>query len=264
MTNEIICSRCNNPIESTLRFCKYCGQPVQQELNQSQNQYPGKNRSNPQPHYQFKYGTPVSVNHPDQQHAGQYLIRQPMNLGGESSLGDNHSKKKSNKKKIIIISTVTAVVVFAVVFFVFILPGLVRSPEKTAEQLKNAILTGDMESVYDCYDAASLPELYVGLADYMENPSKYKYTYVDIIVLQVYDTGLSKNQCIVTLDLYLSSDEIRELEKFQQFINLEENMTISNGILKTREHLAMVKEGNKWKFSIPLTERLSDYIDMLN
>ncbi|HHU52861.1 MAG TPA: zinc ribbon domain-containing protein [Clostridiaceae bacterium] len=312
MENMVICSKCNNLIESTQKFCRYCGQPVQQETNQNinqnqnqnlnqnqyqfqyQNQYPSQNQqygpygqyaqsgsfpqgygtsgtqappqafgqtqtyNNPQL-YQQAYGNQVPVYYDNR----QYPSQQPVT----SAWGDNQVKKKSNKKAIGIVSTIAVIAVLAVVFFVFILPNLGRSPEKTAEQMKKAIMTGDEELARDCFDDATL-QMFSGSIlgsmdidmDYMESMAQGldldKYIKIKFDVLQVYDSGLPKDQCVVVVEFGLAFENMPQ--ELQYLVDL------SGGSHTEKQAVAMIKDGSKWKFSYPLTEQLSDYIDMIN
>ncbi|HHU52863.1 MAG TPA: zinc ribbon domain-containing protein [Clostridiaceae bacterium] len=279
MENMVICSRCNNSIDGTKKFCKYCGQPVQQELNQSQNQYHEqsqsydqsrsypqihdatgtKNYSESQPHQQ-KYGYPEQANYYKQQYMSQYPAQQPDN----SAMIGYQGKKKTNKKVIGIASAVAIFVLLAVVLFVFVLPG--RSPQKTAKQLEKAVLNGDEMLARDCFDAASLYRM-GSVLSYMDLDIKdlvtmvpgldiKKYLQVDFDILQVYDAGLPKEQCVVVLSV--SASLINIPPELQFFVDP------ANSSFMETDVIAMIKEGSKWKFSLPLTEQLSDYIDRLN
>ena len=312
MENMVICSRCNNPIDGTKKFCKYCGQPVQQEPNQdpnispnqnqyqnvNQNQYQSESQSYTQPQsphqgygvpetqaqppnysqtqsysgsqpYQQTYGNQAPANYVNQQYAGQYPAQQPM----PPAWGANQVKKKSNKKVIgITISAVVVVAVIAVVLFLFVLPG--GSPQKTAKQLEKAILTQDEKLARDCFDAATLQEFPESIFEELDmgigssgmeffGVNMLDYLNFELNVLQVYNEGLQKNQCVVALEMSMSFDEklIQELGKFVPTDDLGDYGLMDElAGFKEVEVLAMVKEGSKWKFSMPLTEDLSDYI----
>lgn len=338
MENMVICSRCKNSIDSTQKFCKYCGQPVQQmtnqntNINQHQNQYQNYNRNQyqsqnrsypqpqpysqtqsnlqqqtyaqggyggagkqaqqqaytqpqaypqsqaypqqqaypqtqahggPQPYQQQTYGNQVPVNYANQQYTGQYPVQQPIT----SVPGVHQEKKKSNKKVIGIIITAVSLAVLAAVFFIFIMPNLSRSPEKTAAQLKKAILTGNEELARDCFDEATLREIpgsLLGSIDfnvgYLEAMAPgfdlQKHLDFNFDILQVYDTGLPKNQCVAVVTVSMS---FKNMPQELQFL-----VDMAGESYRETDAVAMIKEGSKWKFSIPLTEELSDYIDRID
>lgn len=293
MGNMVICSRCNNSIDSTHKFCKFCGQPVEQSINQNQSQNQSyAQHVQPQSHqqgydisgthaqpqaysqnqayggalpYQQTYGNQAPVNYGNQQYTSPYSVQQPMTFVGASAGGENQVKKKSNKKVIGIVSAIVAVAIIAVVLFVFVLPG--SSPQKTVKQLEKAIMTQNEELARDCFDAATVQampgpilsalDMNIGSSDMMFSGfNMLDYVKLELNILQVYDEGLPKNQCVVALAGNVSLENIPK--ELQFLMDIADESMLNESLEPVV--IAMIKEGSKWKFSKPLTEQLSDYI----
>lgn len=129
-------------------------------------------------------------------------------------------------------------------------------------------MTQNEELARDCFDAATLQEFsgpvleamdFSGSDMMMSGFNMMDYVKIEMNVLEVFDEGLPKNQCVVLLTGKVSLENIPQ--ELQFLIDMAGEMMEES---LEPIPIAMVKEGSKWKFSKPLTEELSDYIDRIN
>ncbi|MDY3249525.1 MAG: zinc-ribbon domain-containing protein [Candidatus Choladocola sp.] len=215
----MFCANCGKELRDGVRFCGYCGSPVDPR-NAKPSGSTGRSRN--------------SVPVPGERAPLDGWDWDPEDIpSGRQPAGRNHSKKKSGKglKILFIVLGILAVMLLVglLLFFTVFRSG---KPEDTIAKLEKAMNTADEQAILECFDLGVLSDYQnllgsqdLGFANFLSSFGEMPEFDLEVIDVE----KISSDQCSVTVQATITYSGTSETDT---------------------EKITMVKSGRKWLISM--------------